>query len=63
VVLEIVLQRWRASLRCASLLAAALCPGMAEAGECPSPQSEIATDRPDVTNSSLVVLNDGNEPF
>lgn len=28
---------------------------MAEAGECPSPQSEIATDRPDVTNSSLVV--------
>jgi hypothetical protein len=28
---------------------------MAQAGECPSPQSEIATDRPDVTNSSLVV--------
>jgi len=28
---------------------------MARAGECPSPQSEIATDRPDVTNSSLVV--------
>ncbi len=27
----------------------------ARAGECPSPQSEIATDRPDVTNSSLVV--------
>jgi hypothetical protein len=27
----------------------------AHAGECPSPQSEIATDRPDVTNSSLVV--------
>jgi hypothetical protein len=25
------------------------------AGECPSPGSEIATDRPDVTNSSLVV--------
>ena len=37
------------------LLAAALCPGVAEAGECPSRQSEIATDRPDVTNSSLVV--------
>src|ERR1700730_18245697 len=29
--------------------------GAAHAGECPSPQSEIATDRPDVTNSSLVV--------
>jgi hypothetical protein len=28
---------------------------MAYAGECPSPQSEIVTDRPDVTNSSLVV--------
>ncbi|WP_283848237.1 transporter [Bradyrhizobium sp. NAS80.1] len=28
---------------------------MARAGECPSSQSEIATDRPDVTNSSLVV--------
>lgn len=28
---------------------------MVQAGECPSPQSEIATDRPDVTNSSLVV--------
>ena len=27
----------------------------AQAGECPSPTSEIATDRPDVTNSSLVV--------
>jgi hypothetical protein len=42
-------------LCCFGLLAAALCPGMAQAGECPSPQSEIATDRPDVTNSSLVV--------
>jgi hypothetical protein len=29
--------------------------GAAHASECPSPQSEIATDRPDVTNSSLVV--------
>lgn len=51
----IVLQRWRVSLCCVGLLATALCPGMAHAGECPSPQSEIATDRPDVTNSSLVV--------
>ncbi|HEY0911299.1 MAG TPA: transporter, partial [Bradyrhizobium sp.] len=30
-------------------------PVIAHAGECPSPSSEIATDRPDVTNSSLVV--------
>lgn len=30
-------------------------PHLAAAGECPSPSSEIATDRPDVTNSSLVV--------
>ena len=54
-VLGIVLQHWRVSVCCVGLLAAALCPGMAQAGECPSPQSEIATDRPDVTNSSLVV--------
>jgi len=54
VVLGDILQHWRVSLCCVGL-AAVLCPGMAEAGECPSPQSEIATDRPDVTNSSLVV--------
>lgn len=54
-VLGIVLQRWRTSLRCAGALAVALYPGLAEAGECPSAQSEIVTDRPDVTNSSLVV--------
>ncbi|MEH2491546.1 transporter [Bradyrhizobium sp. AZCC 2230] len=54
-VLGIVLQLWRVSLCCVGLFATALCPGMAQAGECPSPQSEIATDRPDVTNSSLVV--------
>ncbi len=29
--------------------------GTAHAAECPSPNSRIATDRPDVTNSSLVV--------
>jgi Putative MetA-pathway of phenol degradation len=29
--------------------------GVAHASECPTSQSEIATDRPDVTNSSLVV--------
>jgi Putative MetA-pathway of phenol degradation len=50
-----IVLRWRVSLCCVGLLATALCPGMAHAGECPSPQSEIATDRPDVTNSSLVV--------
>ena len=54
-VLGIVLRRWRAFLCCAGFLTAALCPRVAQAGECPSPQSEIATDRPDVTNSSLVV--------
>ena len=32
-----------------------LMPQLAAAGECPSPSSEIATDRPDVTNSSQVV--------
>ena len=30
-------------------------PTVAQAGECPTSSSEIATDRPDVTNSSLVV--------
>ena len=30
-------------------------PAVAHAGECPNSASEIATDRPDVTNSSLVV--------
>jgi hypothetical protein len=30
-------------------------PSIAYAGECPTSSSEIATDRPDVTNSSLVV--------
>lgn len=54
-VCAVVLQGWRVTLCGVGLLAAALCPGMAEAGECPSPKSEIATDRPDVTNSSLVV--------
>ena len=44
----------RAGLATLSLLLAAI-PGMAAAGECPSPSSEIATDRPDVTNSSQVV--------
>lgn len=38
-----------------SAFAGALFAGAAHAGECPSTQSEIATDRPDVTNSSLVV--------
>jgi hypothetical protein len=55
VVSGIVLQIRRAVLCCAGLLAAAFYPGAARAGECPSSRSEIATDRPDVTNSSLVV--------
>ncbi|MBR0965857.1 transporter [Bradyrhizobium diazoefficiens] len=54
-VFGIVLQRQWSLLGCVAILGAALCPGAAQAGACPSPQSEIATDRPDVTNSSLVV--------
>lgn len=44
-------------IRLATTLAllAAAAPALAQAGECPSSASEIATDRPDVTNSSLVV--------
>jgi hypothetical protein len=38
-----------------SLLLLPTIPSIARAGECPLPTSEIATDRPDVTNSSLVV--------
>jgi hypothetical protein len=59
VVLGIALQRpvnapsWIVSLGALSITL--LSPGAARAGECPSSQSEIATDRPDVTNSSLVV--------
>jgi hypothetical protein len=37
-----------------SLLLSAI-PTVVEAGECPLSTSEIATDRPDVTNSSIVV--------
>ena len=44
----------RAGLATLSLLLATI-PGIAATGECPSPSSEIATDRPDVTNSSQVV--------
>src|SRR5947207_11122468 len=38
-----------------TLVFAAGVPALAQAGECPTSTSEIATDRPDVTNSSLVV--------
>lgn len=38
-----------------AFLLAALAPDVARAGECPTSAAEIATDRPDVTNSSLVV--------
>jgi hypothetical protein len=38
-----------------TLLFVAAAPALAQAGECPTSASEIATDRPDVTNSSLVV--------
>src|SRR5260370_20468717 len=39
----------------AMVLATLGAPPIAYAGECPTSASEIATDRPDVTNSSLVV--------
>ena len=45
----------RLSLQFGCLAIALLSPCVARAGECPSARSEIATDRPDVTNSSLVV--------
>ena len=38
-----------------ALLFVAGAPALVQAGECPTSASEIATDRPDVTNSSLVV--------
>jgi Putative MetA-pathway of phenol degradation len=43
------------SLTCWCVLIGLFAPNAADAGECSSPTSEIATDRPDVTNSSLVV--------
>jgi Putative MetA-pathway of phenol degradation len=48
---------WSASLRYPSLLAIFLTLAAvdARAEGCPQPSDEIATDRPDVTNSSLVV--------
>jgi hypothetical protein len=39
------------------LLATISAPTAAQSGECPTSASEIATDRPDVTNSSLVIPN------
>ena len=38
-----------------AVLSMAMAPSLARAGECPTSTAEIATDRPDVTNSSLVV--------
>jgi hypothetical protein len=37
------------------VLAASACPGVSWADGCPTSGADIATDRPDVTNSSLVV--------
>lgn len=45
----------RLPLKFGCLVIAVVWLGAAHAAECPSSQSEIATDRPDVTNSSLVV--------
>src|SRR3984957_7586193 len=43
------------SLAMLCLLATVNAPTAAQAGECPTSASDIATDRPDTTNSSLVV--------
>ena len=40
---------------CLWVVSAMLIVADARAGGCPTPADEIATDRPDVTNSSLVV--------
>jgi Putative MetA-pathway of phenol degradation len=45
----------QSALAILSLFATTNQPRAAHAGECPTSASEIATDRPDVTNSSLVV--------
>jgi hypothetical protein len=52
--LEMAIQRQLASIF-ASLIFAATCFELARAAECPLPSSEIETDRPDVTNSGIVV--------
>lgn len=44
-----------AILLCCMLLVSCIAGGHANAQDCPTPSDEIATDRPDVTNSSLVV--------
>jgi hypothetical protein len=46
---------WVRTCFCALTLLAISVPSTAYAGECPTSSSEIATDRPDVTNSSLVI--------
>jgi hypothetical protein len=44
------------ALRLAALVAGSLAGiGAAAAAECPQPNSPIETDRPDVTNSAIVV--------
>jgi Putative MetA-pathway of phenol degradation len=43
------------SLLCCLLLFALAAPASGTAGECPTAADEIVTDRPDVTNSSVVV--------
>jgi Putative MetA-pathway of phenol degradation len=53
---RLVLTKIRLKIRFGTTLALRFAaPALARAGECPSSSSEIATDRPDVTNSSLVV--------
>jgi hypothetical protein len=51
--------KWRRGILCALLTGAMIvlttAEARAEAEKCPRPEDEIATDRPDVTNSSVVV--------
>src|ERR1700674_2474531 len=54
---HLAFSRSASAMRLATVLCFGLVgvPASAAADSCPQPSSEIATDRPDVTNSSLVV--------
>ena len=53
--LELRIGRARCALTSAAVLALVATNARAEGQGCPQPKDEIATDRPDVTNSSIVV--------
>ncbi|HJY89642.1 MAG TPA: hypothetical protein VJ255_05155, partial [Candidatus Acidoferrum sp.] len=56
---QLWLVEWRRRFLCALLMGAVIAltaaEARAEAEKCPQSDDEIATDRPDVTNSSVVV--------